>query len=311
MEYKDYYKLLGVSKTATQDEIKKSYRKLAVKYHPDKNQGNRESEDRFKEIGEAYEVLKDPGKRKKYDKLGVNWKQYEHAGADGGFDYNQWAQQQGGRRQHSQQQSTTDFEGGDFSDFFNTFFSGGFGGGARYTDARDIPRKGQNYQADLTVTLADAYRGTEAMLSLDGETIKATIPAGVRDGQKLRVRGKGGKGTGGQERGHLYIKVNIKADSTFERKEDDLHCNVHVPLYTAVLGGKMAVATLKGMVNINIPKESQSGKVVRLKGLGMPLFGKKKEFGDLYARITVDIPQDLNEEELSLFQKLANLRDTS
>ncbi len=311
MEYKDYYKLLGVSKTATQDEIKKSYRKLAVKYHPDKNQGNRESEDRFKEIGEAYEVLKDPGKRKKYDKLGVNWKQYEHAGADGGFDYNQWAQQQGGRRQHSQQQSTTDFEGGDFSDFFNTFFSGGFGGGARYTDARDIPRKGQNYQADLTVTLADAYRGTEAMLSLDGETIKATIPAGVRDGQKLRVRGKGGKGTGGQERGHLYIKVNIKADSTFERKEDDLHCNVHVPLYTAVLGGKMAVATLKGMVNINIPKESQSGKVVRLKGLGMPLFGKKKEFGDLYARITVDIPQDLNEEELSLFQKLANLRDTT
>ena len=311
MEYKDYYKLLGVSKTATQDEIKKSYRKLAVKYHPDKNQGNRESEDRFKEIGEAYEVLKDPGKRKKYDKLGVNWKQYEHAGADGGFDYNQWAQQQGGRRQHSQQQSTTDFEGGDFSDFFNTFFSGGFGGGARYTDARDIPRKGQNYQADLTVTLADAYRGTEAMLSLDGETIKATIPAGVRDGQKLRVRGKGGKGTGGQERGHLYIKVNIKADSTFERKEDDLHCNVHVPLYTAVLGGKMAVATLKGTVNINIPKESQSGKVVRLKGLGMPLFGKKKEFGDLYARITVDIPQDLNEEELSLFQKLANLRDTT
>ena len=316
MEYKDYYKLLGVSKTASQDEIKQSYRKLALKYHPDKNQGNKESEERFKEIGEAYEVLKDPEKRKKYDKLGVNWKQYEHAGADGGFDYAGWAQKQnwrtGGRAdKRTGGQSHTVYEEGDFSDFFNTFFGGGFGGGAYYTNARNIPRKGQDYQADLSISLADAYHGTEAMLSLDGETIKATIPSGVRDGQILRIRGKGGKGSGGHDRGHLYMKVNIKPDSRFERKGDDLHCDIHIPLYTAVLGGKTAVATLKGTVQINIPKESQNGKVVRLKEVGMPLFGKKKEFGDLYARIVIDIPQHLNEEELSLFQKLANLRHAS
>ncbi|MFH1295649.1 MAG: J domain-containing protein [Bacteroidota bacterium] len=311
MEYKDYYKILGISKTASQDEIKKSYRKLALKYHPDKNQGNKMSEERFKEIGEAYEVLKDPEKRKKYDKLGVNWKHYEHAGADGGFDYAEWARQQGGRRQHSQRQAAYNFEGGDFSDFFNTFFGGGFGGGTTYTEARDFPRKGQDYQADLSITLADAYHGTEAMLSLDGETIKAAIPSGVRDGQILRIRGKGGRGFGGQERGHLYMKVNIKPDSTFERKGDNLHCDIQIPLYTAVLGGKTTVATLKGAVQINIPRESPNGKVVRLKGLGMPLFGKKKEFGDLYARIVIDIPQHLNEEERSLFQKLANLRHAS
>jgi len=311
MDYKDYYKILGVSKTATQDELKKSYRKLAVKFHPDKNQGNKEAEERFKEIGEAYEVLKDPEKRKKYDKLGVNWKQYEHGGSDGGFDYAQWAQQQGGRRQRPQQQSTSGFEGGDFSDFFNTFFSGAYGGGAHYDDPRDIPRKGQDFQANLSITLADAYHGTEAMLTLDGESIKATIPAGVRDGQALRIKGKGGKGSGGHEPGHLYMKVTIQPDSTFDRKGDNLHCDVHVPLYSAVLGGKIAVGTLEGTVHINIPKGSQNGKVLRLKGLGMPHFGKKQEFGDIYARILIDIPQHLNEEELSLFQQLANLRPVS
>ena len=181
MEYKDYYKVLGVSKNATQDEIKKSYRKLAVKYHPDKNQGDKASEERFKEIGEAYEVLKDPETRKKYDKLGANWKQYEHAGAEGGFDYNQWAQQQGGERRSYKQYSGADFEGADFSDFFNAFFGGGFGGGARYADMRDIPRKGQDYQADLTISLADAYRGSEAMLSIGDDKIKVTITAGVRN----------------------------------------------------------------------------------------------------------------------------------
>jgi len=312
MEYKDYYKILGVPKTASQDEIKQSYRKLAVKYHPDKNQGKRESEERFKEIGEAYEVLKDPEKRKKYDKLGVNWKQYEHAGQEGGFDSTRWAGRQADRRTGGQADWRTggqaDFESSDFSDFFNTFFSGGFGGGARYTDQQAIPRKGQDYQADLTINLADAFHGTEAMLALDGESIKAKIPAGVKDGQVLRIRGKGGKGTAGHERGHLYLKITINPDPVFDRKADDLHCDLHVPLYTAVLGGKTAVTALKGTVNISIPKGTQNGKVLRLKGMGMPCFGKKQEFGDLYARIVIDVPQHLNEEETALFRKLANLR---
>lgn len=323
MEYKDYYKILGLTKTASQDEIKQGYRKLAVKYHPDKNHGNKESEEKFKEIGEAYEVLKDPEKRKKYDKLGVNWKQYEQAGANGGFDYAQWASGQtdtrtsgqGGRRTRGYEDWQTGgqegFEGGDFSDFFNTFFSGGYGGGARYTNARDIPRKGQDYQTDLSISLADAYHGTDAMLSVDGESIKATIPPGVRDGQVLRIRGKGGKGSGGQESGHIYMKVTILPDPAIGRKGNDLHSSVQVPLYTAVLGGKIPVATMKGTVNITIPKGSQNGKVLRIKGLGMPVFGKKAEFGDLYATIEIDLPQHLNDEELALFQKLANLRPVS
>jgi len=327
MEYKDYYKILGVPKTASQEEIKQSYRKLALKHHPDKNQGNRESEERFKEIGEAYEVLKDPEKRKKYDKLGVNWKQYEHAGADGGFDYAQWGQQnswssgQADKRTSGQADGWTGgqadgwtggqggFDSGNFSDFFNTFFGGGFSSGGRYTGARDIPRKGEDYQADLSISLADAYHGSEAMLKLDGESIKAVIPAGVKDGQILRIKGKGGPG--GTERGHIYMKVSIVPDPVFERKGDDLHCTVPVPLYTAVLGGKAAIRTLKGVIHITIPKGSQNGKVMRLKGMGMPLFGKKDQFGDLYARMVIEIPQHLTEEELSLFQKLANLRPVS
>ena len=311
MEYKDYYKTLGVPKNATQDEIKKSYRKLAVKYHPDKNQGDKASEERFKEVGEAYEVLKDPETRKKYDKLGANWKQYDRAGADGGFDYNQWAQQQGGR-QRSNRQYTGDASGGaDFSDFFNSFFSGGFSGGAHYADMRDIPRKGQDYQADLTISLTDAYHGIEAMLSIGEEQIKVTIPAGVRDKQVLRVKGKGGKGTGGQQSGHLYMKVAIRKDPLFKRKGNDLHCDVKVPLYTAVLGGKQPIKSMKGTFNITIPKESQNGKILRMKKLGMPVFGKKDEFGDLYIRIIVDIPQKLSDEEREMFNKLATLRKAS
>ncbi|MBC8315729.1 MAG: J domain-containing protein [Bacteroidetes bacterium] len=311
MEYKDYYKVLGVSKNATQDEIKKSYRKLAIKYHPDKNQGDKASEERFKEIGEAYEVLKDPETRKKYDKLGANWKQYEQAGAEGGFDYNQWAQQQGGERRSYKQYSGADFEGTDFSDFFNAFFGGGFGGGAHYADMRDIPRKGQDYQADLTISLADAYRGSEAMLSIGDDKIKVTIPAGVRNGQVLRVKGKGGQGTGGQQSGHLYMKIEIRKDPIFTRKKNDLHCDVNVPLYTAVLGGKRAIKSMKGTMNITIPKESQNGRVLRLKKLGMPVFGKKDEYGDLYIHIIVEIPQKLSDEERSLFKKLATLRNVS
>ena len=311
MEYKDYYKTLGVPKTATQDEIKKSYRKLAVKYHPDKNQGDKASEERFKEVGEAYEVLKDPETRKKYDKLGANWKQYDHAGAEGGFDYNQWAQQQGGRQRSSRQYTGGEAGGADFSDFFNSFFSGGFSGGAHYADMRDVPRKGQDYQADLTISLTDAYDGSEAMLSIGEEQIKVNIPAGVRDKQVLRVKGKGGKGTGGQQSGHLYMKVTIRKDPLFKRKGNDLHCDVKVPLYKAVLGGKQPIISMKGTFNITIPKESQTGKVLRLKKLGMPVFGKKDEYGDLYVRLVIEIPQNLSEEERDLFNKLATLRNAS
>ncbi len=308
MDYKDYYKTLGVSKNASQAEIKKQYRKQAVKYHPDKNPGNKQSEERFKEMGEAYEVLGDPEKRKKYDTLGSNWKQYEQSGAGhGGADFSQWAQQ-GRGKQSSRTYTSDDFEGSDFSDFFKSFFGGGFSGAGRTRDFQDIPSKGQDYEAELTISLEEAYSGGERTLSVNEDKIRITIPRGVHDGQILRVKGKGAKGRRGGSSGHLYLHVSIEPDPRFERKEDDIYSDVHVPLYKAVLGGDVLIPTLKGNVNIKIPQETQSGKVLRLKGMGMPVYLKKGEFGSLFVNILVDIPQNLSKEEIDLFKKLASLR---
>ncbi|MCK9421155.1 MAG: J domain-containing protein [Bacteroidales bacterium] len=309
MEYKDYYKILGVGKDASQAEIKKQYRKLAVKYHPDKNPGNKQSEEKFKEMGEAYTVLSDPEKRKKYDTLGADWKQYEQAGA--------WAQrgdgfsqrsQQGGRQQNSHFYNAEDFEGADFSDFFNSFFGGAAPESRSSSGFRNTPLKGQDYEAQITITLNEGYTGVERMLALGEEKIKITVPPGVRNGQVLRVKGKGGKGRRGGESGHLYLHVTVEPDLRFERKEDDLSTEIHIPLYKAILGGDVKVNTLKGNVNIKVPPETQNGKTLRLKGLGMPVYLKKGEFGSLFVRILVDIPQKLTSREIELFRQLSSLR---
>jgi curved DNA-binding protein len=305
MEYKDYYKVLGVAKDASQEEIKKQYRKQAVKYHPDKNQGNKQAEERFKDIGEAYEVLSDPAKRKKYDRLGSNWKQYEQSGPQGGADFSQWAQQQGGRGRQSRTYSEEDFGGSDFSDFFNSFFGGGGGRGRRTESA---PQKGQDYEAKIVITLEEAYHGVERMISLGEEKIKITIPPGVQNEQVLRVRGKGGAGRRGGESGHLYLHVEVEPDQRFDRQDSDLYNDVHVPLYTAVLGGELEISTLKGNFSIKIPAETQTGKTLRLKGLGMPLYRKKGESGALFVKIIVDIPTNLSDKEKELFTRLAALR---
>ena len=310
MEYKDYYKTLGVSKEATQEEIKKQYRKLAVKYHPDKNQGNRQSEDKFKELGEAYEVLHDPEKRKKYDTLGSNWKHYaeqETGGQQGNQDYSQWAQQGQGNRS-SRTYSPDDFEGADFSDFFNSFFGGGGRSGGRQRGYQEAPLKGQDYEARLTITLEEAFKGVQRMLAIGEEKISITVPPGIRDGQVLRVRGKGAKGKRGGDSGHLYLHVTVEPDPRFERKEDDLYTEAHIPLYQAVLGGNMTVTTMTGSASIKIPPETQSGKTLRLKGMGMPVYLKKDASGSLYVKILVDIPQKLTKEEIELFEKLSVLR---
>jgi len=303
MEYKDYYKILGVAKTATQEDIKKQYRKLAVKLHPDKNPGNKQAEERFKDMGEAYEVLGDPVKRKKYDRLGSNWKQYEESGPSGGADFTQWAQQQGGRRQQSHTYSSEDFGGSDFSDFFSSFF-----GGHRGRRAENMAQKGQDFEASISITLEEVFNGSERMISLGDEKIKIVIPPGVHDEQILRVKGKGGAGRSGGESGHLYLQVQVEADPRYERKKDDLYTDIHVPLYTAVLGGEITIATLKGNFNIKIPAETQTGKALRLKGLGMPVYQKKGEAGSLFVKIIVDIPKSLTREEKELFRKLAALR---
>ncbi len=309
MEYKDYYKILGVPKTASADEIKKNYRKLALKYHPDKNPGNKASEEKFKGLSEAYEVLHDPEKRKKYDRLGSDWKQYESGSQDrGGFDFSKWYQQQGAAGPGgSYSSSGQDFEGSGFSDFFDQIFGGGFGQRGN-EETRKSGRKGRDYEGKLSISLKDAFLGTETLLTVDDEKIKIKIPPGVTDGQVLRVRGKGGKGTRGAESGNLYLEVGIEADPQFERKENDLYTTVNVPLYKAVLGGKVEVNSLDGSYSVPIAPETQNGKVLRMKGLGMPFYGQKNRAGDLYVKINVEIPQKLSTEERDLFKKLSSLR---
>lgn len=308
MDYKDYYKLLGVSKSASQDEIKKAYRKLAVKYHPDKNTGDRQAEERFKEIGEAYEVLKDPEKRKKYDQLGANWKQYQNADARaGGFDFSHFrGASPGGSPFHFEGDIGDIFGGanGGFSDFFNAFF----GGRGDSRSGRPAFQKGKDYQAELEISLAEAYSGTTRVLDVNGQKLRATIKPGAFNGQELRIKGKGGQGYNGGTPGDIYIKLKVIPDNNYELKGNDLVYKAKVDLYTAILGGKIEVHTIAGKLNLDVPKGSQPGSKLRLRGKGLPLFNKPGWAGDLYVQLDVTIPRRLSEEESDLFKKLKALR---
>lgn len=308
MEYKDYYQTLGVDKKATKAEIKKQYRKLAQMYHPDRNPDNKAAEDKFKGISEAYEVLGNDDKRAKYDQLGANWNQFQDG--DAGFDYSRWAQQQGGG--FHQSNSNDDFGATDFSDFFNSFFSGSSGqsgfGGQRSSRQRTRRYKGQDYSAQLNISLHEAYHGTSAILNVDGNKIKVNIKPGVKNGQTLRVKGKGAASPTGDESGDLLLNISVVNNSAFELKENDLYIDVKVDLYTAILGGKITINTMSKPMSVSIPAETPNGKALRLKGMGMPVYGKPNDFGDLYARILVVLPQQLSEQEISLFKQLSNLR---
>ena len=307
MDYKDYYKILGVTKSATTDEIKKAYRKLAIKYHPDKNQGNKKAEEQFKEANEANEVLSNPEKRKKYDELGENWKQYENQGSQGGQGYgrSQYQNAGGGQRQYSS--GNEGFGGGDnFSDFFESVFGKGFDGSGGQRGRR--AQNGSDYQAEVELSLEEAYAGTSRLLEVNGEKLQMKFK-GVQDGQKLRIKEKGGPGVGGGIRGDIYITVHISPHSHFERKGDDLYCDAPIELYTAILGGKGLVHTMKGNIKIDIAKETDNGKTLRLKGMGMPKFGKENEFGDLYAKVKIILPKKLTEKEIKLFEQLSQLKN--
>lgn len=300
MEYKDYYKVLGVGRSATQDEIKKAFRKLAVKYHPDKNPGDKAAEEKFKEITEAYEVLGKEDSRKKYDELGANWKQYENAGfgGRGGF------QGFGGQG----------FGASGFSDFFDMFFGGqggrdgfnfgnigGFGnfGGRR---GRSRAMKGQDMTASLNLTLREAYFGSQRLINIGSQTIKVSIKPGVKDGQTLRVKGKGNPGVNGGENGDLLMKINIAKDNEYQRDDDDLIKNINVDVYTAILGGKIPVETMKGTVNVPIKPQTQNNSVLRLKGLGMPHYGQDGE-GVLLLKVQLSLPEKFSEKELELIRQ--------
>lgn len=298
MAFIDYYSILGLSKNASADDIKKAYRKLARKYHPDVNPNNEEAHKKFQQINEANEVLSDPENRKKYDEYGENWKhaeEYEKA-----------------RQQQAQNGGFAGFGGGggysfsgddgDFSDFFESMF-GGRGSSSR---GRSQGYKGQDYTTELHLTLREAAETHKQTLSVNGKNIRITVPAGVSDGQVIKLPKQGGKGANGGPDGDLYITFVIAEDPLLKRLGDDLHETVSLDLYTAILGGETTIETLSGKVKLKIKPETQNGTKVRLKGKGFPIYKKDGEFGDLYITYSIQIPTGLNEEQKELFKKLAD-----
>ena len=306
MEYKDYYKILGVDKNASTDEIKKAYRKLARKYHPDVNPGDSKAEERFKEINEAHEVLTDADKRAKYDRLGASWNAYQRTGGPGGFDWGQWVSgfdSTGGG--YVDLNDILSSLGGQHQSGFSDFFEAIFGSmGA----ARPTSRQGQDYHQQVEISLDEAFKGTARILNVGGRRIKVKIPRGAKTGTKVRVRGEGGAGQGSGSKGDLYLEIKVTPHPTFERVGDDLYTELPVDLYTAILGGEAIVPTFKGKVKLRIPRETQTGRTFRLKGQGMPRLGQSDERGDLYAKAMVKLPENLTPEEIELFEELADMR---
>ena len=300
MQYKDYYNILGVKKSSTQEEIKKAYKKLAVKYHPDNNQGNKAAEEKFKEIAEAHEVLGDPQKRKLYDQVGPNWKDYEKMARDGqGFP--------GGGRGNPFGGGVN--VGGDASTIFSEFFKffGGFGGAAAGAGTQGFQAKGRDHETTFTISLEEAYTGMKPTLRMGEKRITIPIKAGIRDGQRIKLGGKGGPGIAGGPKGDLYIKINVKPHPLFTVKGKDLYLNKELDLYTAVLGGKLVIPALNGKKSITIPAGSQSGKKLKLQGLGMPDIKKPGYYGDLIVNLNVKIPEKLSPKEKALFEELRQI----
>lgn len=303
MAYIDYYKILGVDKSATQDDIKKAYRKQARKLHPDLNPNDKEAEKQFKELNEANEVLSNPENRAKYDKYGENWKhgeEYEKA------QQQQRQQYQGGN--YGDGFSGADFgEGEDFSDFFQSMFGGAGGGFGRSSRGSASGKfKGQDVQAELNLNLKDAATTHQQTFGINGKKVRITIPAGVYDGQQIKLKGNGNPGVNGGPSGDLYITFNINPDPNFERVGDDLKTKVTIDFYTAVLGGEVTVNTLDGSVNLKVKPGTQNGTMVRLKGKGFPVYKKEGQFGDLFATYDVKLPTDLTDKQKELFEQLKN-----
>ena len=305
MDYKDYYKTLGVSKTASFEEIKKAFRKLAIKYHPDKNQGNKAAEDQFKLVNEANEVLSDPEKRKKYDELGSNWDRFQQPGSYAGRDPFS-SQRQGTRRGdgfYNEGDINDLFGGGSgFSDFFEAFFGQGstFGNSSR----GNVRQKGPDFQTQIEITLEEAYKGTSIIIQLENEKIRVTTKPGAYDGQIMKIKGKGGKGSKNASDGDLLVHLRVFNNTSFERIGDDLKLTSTIDLFTAVLGGQIIVDTLDGKIKVKIPSGVQPGKTLRIKGKGMPVYDQKNQYGDLIIELKVNIPEKLSPRQKELFEQL-------
>lgn len=308
MAYIDYYKILGVDKNASQDDIKKAFRKLARKYHPDLNPNDPSAKDKFQEINEANEVLSDPEKRKKYDEYGEHWKHADefeaqkkarqHTGGGGG-GFSGFGGDGGSYWYSSDGEGFSGGDAGGFSDFFESMFGHREGGGRGNAGFR-----GQDFNAELHLSLRDAARTHKQVLNVNGKQVRITIPAGVADGQVIKLKGYGGEGINGGPAGDLYITFKIAEDSVFKRLGDDLYVDVEMDLYTAVLGGEKVIDTLEGKVKLKIKPETQNGTKVRLKGKGFPVYKKEGQFGDLIITYSVKIPTNLTDRQKELFREL-------
>ena len=291
MEFIDYYKILGIEKTASEEDIKKAYRKLARQLHPDLNPNDKDAHHKFQQVNEANEVLSDPEKRKKYDQYGKDW---QHA--------DQFQQQR--QSQHNSRYSGDQFTGDDDSDFSN-FFESMFGGSRR---RRQTKFRGQDYNAELKLSLTGAMETHQQTLAVNGKNIRITIPAGVENGQVIKLKGYGAPGVNGGPAGDLYITFSIAVNPHFKRSGNDLYTTANIDLYTAMLGGETTIDTLKGKVKLKVNPETQYGTKIRLKGKGFPVYKKEGETGDLYVTYEVKLPTNLTEEQKALFTQLSNLK---
>ncbi len=309
MDYKDYYKILGVSRSANADDIKKAYRKLAMKYHPDRNPGDKEAEDKFKDINEANEVLSDATKRARYDQLGESYTQWQQRGGNSAnFNWDDWFTQSpgGGTRVHVGDIGDMFGGGGSFSDFFSAIFGGmagsGFGSTARRGPVNRAASQPKVYEQPVKIKFHEAYQGTTRVLQLENRKIEVKIPVGAKTGTKVRVSSVG------PNQSDIYLVIEVDPDSRYEIQGDDLYSDVLVDLYTAVLGGQVKMSTPKGDVMLTIPPGTQPGRIIRLAGRGMPLLKNPDHFGDLYAKIKVDLPTNLNNQQKALFEQLRALK---
>jgi curved DNA-binding protein len=304
MDYKDYYKLLGVDRNATPDDIKKAFRKQALKFHPDRNQGNKQAEEKFKDLNEAYEVLSDPQKRSRYDQLGDSYFNYQRSGGTpGGFNWSDWSSPSGAQGQRINVDEMFGSMGG-FSDFFQSIFGSAPAG--RASQSRPVSRAAPLEQV-VQITFNEAYQGTQRTVAINDRRLEVKIPAGADNGTKVRMAGVGQPTLDGRK-GDIYLVVEVLPDARFERKGHDLHTEVEVSLYEAVLGGEARVNTPDGQVVLTIPAGTQPGQSFRLTGRGMPHLRNPNSRGDLFARVKVRLPRSLSQEQRELFEKLAQTR---
>jgi curved DNA-binding protein len=313
MQYRDYYEILGVSRDASDKEIRQAYRRLARKYHPDKNPNDAAAEEHFKAINEANEVLTDPQKRRKYDLLGASWQQWQRTGRNAeDLNFARWFSADPPAERWPGAGSMDGWSGaqqGEFSDFFRSVFGDGHAQPRKHwRQAQGRTRRGRDYHQVVSISLEEAYHGTSRVLVVNGSRLEASIPAGSQTGLRVRLTGKGGPGIGSAPAGDLLLDIQVAPHAVYTRRENDLYCQVPVDLYTAILGGEVRVSTLKDAVRLKIPPGTQPGSSFRLRGQGMPVLREPGRHGDLFVQVQVGLPRELSEKERELFEELAVLR---